>query len=144
MAIGIYPTFNPPVPEAQLRSDGKGTLKNNLNNLPLRSQALREDGVVPLTMKLIAFDTHTGEFFVCDFRASWILAFIQFGVNGQPRCRGGAADQIHYYGTACQGPPAPVLGDVAEHPVFDLVPLARPRGKVAHTDLQPGFVGQFL
>ena len=64
---------------------GKEPLKNNLNNFLLMLWALRDDGVVPLAMKLVAFDTHASEFFVCDFGAGWILAFIQLRVNGQPR-----------------------------------------------------------
>ena len=38
----------------------------------------------------------------------------------------------------------PVLRDVAEHPVFDLIPLARPRREVAHRDPQAGLIGQLL
>lgn len=43
-----------------------------------------------------------------------------------------------------QRPPTPVLRDMAEQPMFDLVPLACSRREVAHTDLQPHFVRQQL
>ena len=39
---------------------------------------------------------------------------------------------------------APVLADVGEEPVLDLVPLAGSRWEVTHRDSQPGFVGQLL
>ena len=38
----------------------------------------------------------------------------------------------------------PVLRDVAEHPVFDLVPLARPGREVTHRDLQSRLIRQIL
>ena len=47
-----------------------------------------------------------------------------------------AGDQIDDDFVTHQGSPAPVLGDVAEHPVLDLVPLARSRREVAHMDGQ--------
>src|SRR5512135_3325744 len=42
------------------------------------------------------------------------------------------------------GRPPPVLRDVAEHPVFDLVPLARPGREVTHRDLQSRLIRQIL
>src|SRR5262249_7941701 len=43
-----------------------------------------------------------------------------------------------------QRPPPPVLGDVAEHAVLDLVPLTRPWREVTHGDAQPDLVCQPL
>ena len=45
---------------------------------------------------------------------------------------------------ADQRSPSPVLGDVAEHLVLDLVPLARPGREVAHRDPQAELGGQVL
>jgi hypothetical protein len=47
--------------------------------------------------------------------------------------RGGdAADAVDYGLTRQKRPTALVVGDVAEHPVLDLVPLAGARKEVAH------------
>ena len=43
-------------------------------------------------------------------------------------------DQVHHHLPTHQRPAPPVLRDVTEHPVLDLVPLARPRRKVAHRE----------
>ena len=37
---------------------------------------------------------------------------------------------------------APILGDVTEEPMLDLVPLARRRRKMTDADLQAGFLAQ--
>ena len=44
----------------------------------------------------------------------------------------------------CERPAAPVLRDVAEQPVLDLVPLRRAGRIVVDTDDEPGLVGQLL
>ena len=38
----------------------------------------------------------------------------------------------------------PVLGEVGEQTVFDLIPLAGSRWEVTHRDSQPGFIGELL
>src|SRR3954470_18629806 len=49
---------------------------------------------------------------------------VQLGPNVEPCFGGRGADQIDHDLAADQGASAPVAGDVAEHPMFDPVPLA--------------------
>jgi Subunit ChlI of Mg-chelatase len=44
------------------------------------------------------------------------------------------SDQINDHCMVHQWPPAPVLGDVAEHPMLDLIPLAGTRWEVTHRE----------
>jgi len=60
-------------------------------------------------------------------------------------CFGGrAADQIDHDLAAGQGASAPVVGDVAEHPMFDRVPLAGSGWKVTDLDRDAELIGQLL
>ena len=54
------------------------------------------------------------------------------------------ADQIDHHFAAHQGAAPPVLGDVAKHPVLNLIPLAGSRWKVTDRDPQPNSIGQLL
>src|SRR5438445_4539070 len=62
----------------------------------------------------------------------------------QPIASRSIANEVDNHCIADQGTTAPVLGDVAKQPVFDLVPLARPGREMADTDLQTRFVGKPL
>src|SRR5882724_12001819 len=54
------------------------------------------------------------------------------------------ADQIDDDGPADQRTPTPILRDMAEHAVINLVPLARPGWKMADRDLQAQSIRQLL
>jgi hypothetical protein len=54
------------------------------------------------------------------------------------------ADQVHHDLQAPQGLTTPILRDVAEHPVLDLIPLARTRWKVADRNRQADLIRKSL
>ena len=62
----------------------------------------------------------------------------------KPRIGGRAADKIDNDFATDQGPSPPVIGDVTEHPMFNLVPLAGSRREVANLDGQLQFIGKLL
>src|SRR5512142_2333649 len=53
-------------------------------------------------------------------------------------------DQVDHHRSTHQGTTAPILREMTEHPVLDLVPLARARREVAHRDREPQEIGQLL
>src|SRR5260370_203652 len=94
-------------------------------------------GLIPLSVKVIFGDAHWCQFRVGCFGSRWILFLIQCRMDLQASGRRRTADQVHHHGTTCQRSATPVAGDVAEHPVFDLVPLARPPREMTHPYPQP-------
>src|SRR5712692_4249483 len=56
----------------------------------------------------------------------------------------GVSDRANYGFEILQRTAAPVLGDVAEHAMLDLVPLAGPRRIVTHSDTQTQLIGKLL
>ena len=71
---------------------------------------------------------------VRDFDPLRVGVFINGSFDAQAVSRGGAANQIDDDLPADQGTAAPIGGDVAEHAVLDLVPLAGARRKVYSLD----------
>ena len=69
---------------------------------------------------------------------------VQFRPYLEPLRRGRMSDKLNYHLATQQRTPSPVLGDVAEHPVLDLVPFAGSRRKMAHPNLQPQLISQSL
>jgi hypothetical protein len=57
---------------------------------------------------------------------------------------GGGGNEVDYDLMTDQGFAAPVLADEGEQAMFDLVPFAGARGKMADFDVQSGFISQFL
>src|SRR2546427_1247334 len=79
-----------------------------------------------------------------DLTTGGIDVLVQFRPNRQPRLGRRVTNQVDHHLTAHQRPTAPVLRDVADHPVLDLVPLARPWREVAHGDAQSALIGKPL
>jgi len=69
---------------------------------------------------------------------------VQFAPHRQARLGGGGADQVDDGAVADQRLGPPVLADVGEQAVFDLVPLAGARRQVVDGDLKAKLVGQAL
>jgi hypothetical protein len=103
-----------------------------------------KDGVVPLAVELIRLDRETIHLPVSDLSTERIAVRIQLRPDGQPFLRRRVPDQIDDDLTAHQRTAPPVYGNVAEHPMLDLVPLAGARRKVASRDPQADLVGQPL
>ena len=68
---------------------------------------------------------------VTDQGSSGILSFVQLGANSQSLAGGGIGDQLDDNFMTNQRSSSPVLRNVAEHTMLDLVPLAGSRWKVA-------------
>ena len=79
-----------------------------------------------------------------DDEAGLIASLIELGLDAQPGGRAGVADQLDEGLEGAERTPAPVLRDVAEEPVLDLVPLARARREVRDVDAEAQVVGQAL
>src|SRR5271166_48859 len=83
----------------------------------------RHDSVVPFGMKGIAGYVEGRHFLVGDFDAFWIGVGIEFAADRQAGLGCGVGDQFDRDDNACERRSTPVLGDVAEHTVLDLLPL---------------------
>ena len=95
-------------------------------------------------MKRISLDRQGGQLFVGHLNPGFVSVLVEAGPDFQALPGRGSGDQVHHHFPADQGTPSPVGRDVAEHPVLDLVPVARSRWKVAHLDRKGEIVGQFL
>src|SRR3970282_1181287 len=84
------------------------------------------------------------EFGVADFGSGWIPALVEFRPNLESLLGGGVGDQIDNDFVADQGSASPVLRDVTEHGVFDLVPLAGSGREMTHANRDLQLVSECL
>src|SRR5258708_6544305 len=68
--------------------------------------------------------------------AGLIRRLVALGLHFQPRVRRGGGDECDHHFVADQGLASPILGDVAEKPMLDLVPFTGGWGKMTYGDLQ--------
>src|SRR4051812_9599161 len=108
---------------------------NNLNSSCCDKLLAGAQAVVPFTMKLVPLEGQFSKLFVRHLEPGFVGILVQLGANVEPCFGGRAADQIDHDLAADQGASAPVVGDVAEHRLFDRFPFAVSGGKV--TDLDP-------
>src|SRR5208337_4385754 len=83
-------------------------------------------------------------FRVRDLDALWIGVAIEFAADFETGFRRGVGDQFDDDEEAEEWRRAPVLRDVAEHAMLDLVPLRSPWRIVANLNDQTGFVRELL
>ena len=74
-------------------------------------------------MELRAGDVQMLEFLFADFDSGFVFSLIQRGANCEALLGGCVSDQIHNDCVTGERTPAPVLGDKAEQPMFNLVPF---------------------
>ena len=117
---------------------------NNLNSSCCDKLLAGAQAVVPFTMKLVPLEGQFSKLFVRHLEPRFVGILVQLGANVEPCFGGRAADQIDHDLAADQGASAPVVGDVAEHPMFDRVPLAGSGWKVTDLDLNAELIGQLL
>ena len=79
-----------------------------------------------------------------DDDAGFIASLIELGLEAQPGGRAGVPDEFDEGFEGAERTPAPVLRDVAEESVLDLVPLARARWEMRDVDGEAQVVGQAL
>ena len=82
-------------------------------------------------MKLGPLEIQGRQLLVADQGSSGILSFVQLGANSQSLAGGGVGDQLDDNFMTNQRSSSPVLRNVAEHAMLDLVPLAGSRRKMA-------------
>ena len=95
-------------------------------------------------MEFCPFDVQGRKFLVRNSQPSRVRSLIQFCAYLQARRRRGISDQLDYDFVADKGPPSPILGNVTEHPMFDLVPLAGPGREMAYVNRHFELIGELL
>ena len=91
---------------------------------------------------MIAGDVEGFHLGLADPDALAVGARVERAIDFQAGLGGGGADQLDHGEASGERPAAPVLRDVAEQPVLDLVPLRRARRIVVDVDDEPGLIGQ--
>lgn len=94
-------------------------------------------------MEPVSLDGQALHLLIRDLSPSWIAVLVQFRANRQPRLYCRVTNEVDHL-PAHQRPTTPVLHDMAEHAVLDLVPLACPWREVAHRNGQPTLIGKPL
>src|SRR3954462_5211431 len=115
---------------------------NNLNSSGCDKLLAGAQAVVPFTMKLVPLEGQFSKLFVRHLEPRFVGILVQLDV--EPCFSGRAADQIDHDLAAGQGASAPVVGDVAEHPMFDRVPLAGSGWKSTDLDLNAELICHLL
>src|SRR5262249_2624852 len=105
---------------------------------------MRQNRVVPVAMKLRAFDLQGLHLRLTDFDPCGILASIQRRLDTQALRRRRGANKANNHLATLQRLPTPIGGDMAEHAVLDFVPLAGPWRQVADPDAQATRIGKSL
>src|SRR5256885_16900947 len=95
-------------------------------------------------MECVWFEMQRLQFCLGHLDAGRIGAAIQVRANFQTGSCGSVGDQVDNALVADQGSAAPVLSDMAEHAMLDLVPLAGSRWEMAHVDGNPQTARQLL
>ena|SRR5271157_4689325 len=105
---------------------------------------MRADNVVPFAVKSAGSDVH-GLHFSLGNLAAFVIGFgIELGLHDESCLCTSRTDQIDDDLVRFKGLPSPIAGDVTEHTVFDLVPLAGTRWKVADFNRLADFIGELL
>src|SRR6266851_7280347 len=73
-----------------------------------------------------------------------VAPFVQLGLDAQASRRPGVTDQLHDRLEGVERTASPVLGDVTEEAVLDLVPLAGAGREVRDMDTQTQVISQAL
>src|SRR5579864_9434568 len=95
-------------------------------------------------MERIAGDVEALHLGIADFDALLVGARVERAFNFETGLGGGCTDQLDDGEAIGERPTAPVLGEVTEQPVLDLVPLRDAGWIVVDVDREPGLVGKFL
>src|SRR5437763_2743682 len=102
------------------------------------------DLIIPFSVELIPLKIELRYLLVRYLDALRIAAGVHFRMDLETSRGDGSGNQIDNHFDADQRLAAPVLGDARKQSVFDFVPLAGSRWKVADGNLQSGLIGEFL
>ena len=92
---------------------------------------MRVECVVPLTVEGVPGEVDRRHLGGIGLLAGLIGGLVALGLHFQPRVRRGGSDECDHHFVTDQGLASPVLGDVAEEPMLDLVPFT---GGLAEND----------
>ena len=95
-------------------------------------------------MERISFEIQASQFLIADLAAFFIAFVVEPGRDSEAGFRVRVPDEGDDGDTVEQWPATPIFGNEAEHPVLDLIPFARPRGKVRDVDGQLKVIRQPL
>src|SRR3990172_7267233 len=109
-----------------------------------KSPLQRMKGVVPVAMKLVRRYVEGRHLRVGYLLLRRVLARIQDAADFEAGRGRRTGDEVDDRRMGEQGLSSPVLADEGKQPVFDLVPLARSRRKMAHRDWVAKTVRQAL
>ena len=84
---------------------------------------LRADGVIPFAVESIALDFDVGHLCVRHLDFGRIMFAVQNAAHFETGVRARVGYQVHNHSVGQQRPATPVLTDVREQAVFDLVPF---------------------
>ena len=91
-------------------------------------------------MKIITLNMEQAHGVIIHPHARGVIPHVDGCLNMQTLVCRGAANQVYNHCPAFEWATTPIMRDVTEHPMFDLVPLARPRREMADRDCQAQFV----
>jgi hypothetical protein len=95
-------------------------------------------------MEIIRGNIQPGHFLIRNLDAFLVTALVKRGVDGQALARPGIGYQVDDGLQADQWASSPVLSDMAEHPMFDFVPLAGSRWQVTYAYDESAFIRESL
>src|SRR5258708_30357434 len=95
-------------------------------------------------MECVALDIEGFHLRVADLDTLRVVPCIKLASHRQTSLGRGGRNQFDHRFTADQGSSSPGLGNVAEQPMLDLVPLRGPRRIMAYPKRQTGFVSEVL
>src|SRR6266498_3347763 len=105
---------------------------------------MRANYIVPVAMKLVFLEIDRSKLCVRHFDAFLIMPFVEFCVNTKAFSRGSMPNQIDHHCSTKQRSAAPILGDMTEHSVLNLIPLTGTRGEMTDRDAQSALIRQSL
>ncbi len=104
----------------------------------------RLDRVVPFAVEGGGSDIEIGHVSIADLDPFGVWPRVDLRTDLQARLGRGVANEVDYHFMADPRSAAPVLGDVTEHSMFYLVPLARTGWEVANGDAKAEFCRELL
>ena len=108
------------------------------------SGLMRSDDIVPFAMKPIRLKIDALHLFFGDFAAGWIFATVQSACHFQPFRSRRLSNEMDDGFVISQWFATPIRRDEGKKAVLDLVPLARPWGKMTDRDGQASFIREGL
>src|SRR5215468_7602751 len=103
-----------------------------------------KDSIIPLSVEGVFLEMKLLHGLLRDLEPYRVRVLIQLAHDLQARLGRRGRNEVDHHLVAHQRFPAPILADKGEEAMFDLVPLARPRGEVAHRDRHPRLICQPL